>query len=130
MQLMEMAQLVGLTIKNSPEGVAFERAKAEYEGNLEINNALMEYQIQQTLIQNKEDESGEPMDEMTLERVNDRINELYEFIVGHEKYKAYEEAQKALNDLIGKVNSTILAQITGRVPGECTHDCSSCGGCH
>ncbi|MGM9679957.1 MAG: YlbF family regulator [Eubacteriales bacterium] len=130
MQLMEMAQLVGLTIKNSPEGIAFDRAKKEYEGNLEINNALMEYQIQQALIQNKEDESGEPMDEATLARVNDRINELYEFIVGHEKYKAYEEAEKALNALIGKVNSTILAQITGKLPVECTHDCSSCGGCH
>lgn len=130
MQLMEMAQLVGLTIKNSPEGIAFDEAKAAYEGDLDINNALMEYQIQQSLLENRADESGEPMDADTLTRVNDRINELYEFIVGHEKYKTYEAAQKALNELIGRVNSTILAQITGQTPGGCTHNCSTCGGCH
>lgn len=130
MKLMEMAQLVGLTIKNSPEGIDFDKAKAEYEADLDINNALMEYQIQQSLIQMKENEDGEPMDEKTLARVDDRINELYEFIVNHEKYKAYENAEKALNELIGKVNSTILAQITGKTPSECTHDCSTCGGCH
>lgn len=129
MQLMEMASLVGLTIKNSPEGQAFDAAKAAYEADLDINNALMEYQIQKTLIENQTDEDGEPMDTDTLTRVNDRINELYDFIVGHEKYKAYEAAQKALNDLIGRVNSTILAQITGKTPKSCSHDCSSCGGC-
>ncbi len=129
MQLMEMAQLIGLTIKNSPEGIAFDAAKVAYEGDLDINNALMEYQIQQALIENQTDEDGSPMDTATLTRVNDRINELYDYVINHEKYKAYEEAQKALNDLIGKVNSTILAQITGKIPGGCTHDCSTCGGC-
>jgi cell fate (sporulation/competence/biofilm development) regulator YlbF (YheA/YmcA/DUF963 family) len=90
----------------------------------------MEYQLQQDLIARQEDESGDPMTEQMLARVNDRINELYEYIINHEAYKNYEKAEKDLNALIGKVNTTILAQITGKIPSECSHDCSSCGGCH
>lgn len=129
-EIIEMAQALGLRIRSSNEGVRFEEAKAAYESNIEINNALMEYQIQQDLLSKQEDEDGEPMDEQTLTRVNDRINELYEFIVNHEAYKEYENAQKELNELITRVNSTIVAQITGRTGGQCSHDCSSCGGCH
>jgi cell fate (sporulation/competence/biofilm development) regulator YlbF (YheA/YmcA/DUF963 family) len=130
MEIMQMAQAVGLRIKESPEGQAYYQAKAAYEGCIEINNALMEYQLQQDLIARQEDESGDPMTEQMLARVNDRINELYEYIINHEAYKNYEKAEKDLNALIGKVNTTILAQITGKIPSECSHDCSSCGGCH
>ena len=83
MEIIEMAQALGLRIKSSIEGIRFEEAKAAYESNIEINNALMEYQIQQDLLSKQEDEDGTPMDEQTLTRVNDRINELYEFIVNH-----------------------------------------------
>lgn len=130
MEIMEMAQALGLRIKYAEEGAAFEKAKTDYESNLEINNALMEYQIQQDLLSRQEDENGDPMDEQTLTRVNDRINELYEFVTEHEAYKAYEEAGKRLNELISKVTKTITAQITGETGDGCTHDCSTCGGCH
>lgn len=130
MEIMEMAQALGLRIKISEDGEKFARAKAEYESNLEINSALMEYQIQQDLLSRREDESGEPMDEQTLARVNDRINELYEFVVEHPAYKTYEKAQADLNDLISGVTKTIVSQITGQTGDGCTHDCSTCGGCH
>lgn len=129
MQLMEMARLIGLTIKNSPEGKDFDEAKAAYEADPDIGRALTEYRVQKALIDNRTDGDGAPMDAGTLTRINDRINELYDFIVGHEKYKTYEAARKALSGLIGKVNSTILAQVTGETPRECGHNCSECGGC-
>ena len=39
-------------------------------------------------------------------------------------------AQKALNDLMAEVNAEIKFCITGERPAACTHDCSTCGGCH
>ncbi len=129
MEIMEMAQVLGLRIKMSDEGVAYQKAKAEYESNTEVNAALMEYQIQQDLLSKREDEDGNEMDEQTLTRVNDRINELYEFVINHATYKNYENAEAKLNELISRVNKTILSQITGRESGNCSHDCSTCSGC-
>ena len=40
------------------------------------------------------------------------------------------EAQAAVNNLMNAVNNTIMFAITGEMPAGCTHDCSSCGGCH
>ena len=70
------------------------------------------------------------MSEQTLSRVNDRINELYDFIVNHKVFKQFGEAESNLNELIKNINRTIVAQITGETAADCTHDCSTCGGCH
>ena len=36
-----------------------------------------------------------------------------------------------MNDLMNAVNSTITFNITGELPSDCTHNCSTCGGgCH
>jgi hypothetical protein len=39
-------------------------------------------------------------------------------------------AQAEVNELMNAVNQTIMTQITGEEPSGCTHDCSSCKGCH
>lgn len=126
MEIMELAAEIGKQIKESPEGVKFMEAKAAYEGSQEINNALMEYQIQQqALSQVNEDTEADAM-----ARIDDRLGELYTFITEHPLYQAYEAAEMALNATIQKVQATIIAQVTGRMPSDCTHDCSTCGGCH
>ncbi len=125
MEIMELAAEIGAKIKESPEGVRFLEAKKAYEGSIEINNALMEYQIQQQAIQGNQGKT----DNDVIARIDDRINELYTFITEHPLFKAYEAAEGELNTLIGKVQSTIIAQVTGKKPSDCTHDCSTCGGC-
>ena len=130
MTVIEMAQAIGLRVRETEEGKAYLAAKQEYESNIEINNALMEYQIQQDFLSKQEAEDGEPMSEKTLTRINDRINELYDFITNHEKYIQFSEAERKLNELLQNINRTVIAQITGETASDCTHDCSTCGGCH
>lgn len=127
MEIMELAAEIGKQIKESPEGVRFLEAKKAYEASTEINNALMEYQIQQQAITSS---STDELDGDAIARIDDRMNELYTFITEHPLYKAYEAAEMEMNTLIGRVQSTIIAQVTGKMPSECTHDCSTCGGCH
>lgn len=126
MEIMELAAQIGNQIKESPEGKTFLEAKKAYEGSLEINNALMEYQIQQQALEQINEETE--ADVMT--RIDDRLTELYTFITEHPLFKAYEAAEMNLNGIIQKVQATIIAQVTGKLPSECTHDCSTCGGCH
>ncbi len=126
MEIMELAAQIGKQIKDSPEGQTFLAAKAAYEGSLEINNALMEYQIQQQALEQITEET-EPA---VMARIDDRLTELYTFITEHPVFKEYEAAEMTLNGIIQKVQATIVAQVTGKMPTECTHDCSTCGGCH
>ena len=41
---------------------------------------------------------------------------------------AFTKAQDVVNAFMAEVNGEITYQITGERP--CTHDCSTCGGCH
>lgn len=43
--------------------------------------------------------------------------------------KEYVEAEKALENLTNEVKNILTFYITGHDPS-CTHDCSTCGGCH
>ena len=39
-------------------------------------------------------------------------------------------SRSEVNELMNAVNQTIMTQITGEEPSGCTHNCSTCGGCH
>ncbi len=41
----------------------------------------------------------------------------------------YVEAKKTFDAMISKINGILNYYITGQDPN-CTHDCSTCGGCH
>ena len=43
--------------------------------------------------------------------------------------KEYVEARKALDRIVTNINVTLNYYITGQDPN-CTHDCSTCSGCH
>ena len=128
MEIMDMAAAIGLRIKECPEGLRYEKAKKDYESCKEINMALIEYQVQQQVLEHQRD--AEELDTQLIENVNARIDALYKTITEHPLYIEFEQAQEELNELIKKVNRTIIAQITGERPDSCTHVCSTCGGCH
>ena len=46
-----------------------------------------------------------------------------------EVIKEYVESKKAFDAVIGKINGILNFYITGQDPN-CTHNCSTCGGCH
>ena len=56
------------------------------------------------------------------------IDELYSKIVSHPVYLAYVEAKREFDELLSQVWAELQFAITGQNP--CTHDCSTCGGCH
>ena len=69
-------------------------------------------------------------DTIFIEVIQKRIDELYKMITEDADFVALNEAQAVVNELMNSVNSTITYNITGELPSSCTHDCSSCGGCH
>ena len=128
MGIFELAAELGRTLKNDKRLIALEEARKAYESDERVNKLMMEYEVQQKALQNEA--MKEQREEVLFQMIQDRIDVLYDEIVATDVYKKLEAAQKDVNDLMEMVNSTITFNITGEQPSACTHDCSTCGGCH
>lgn len=126
MGIYTLAAELGKAIKEDERMIRMEKAKEAYESSEKIGNLMMEYGIQQQALTTMGD--SEEIDTDALARIQDRIDEIYAEITMDPVFKELEEAQNAVNELMESVNNTIMYNATGKTA--CTHDCSSCSGCH
>ncbi len=124
----ELAAQLGRALKEDKRVIALEEARVAYENDEHVMKLMMEYEVQQRAMQNEA--IKEERDDALLGMIQSRIDALYDEIVASESYKALEDAQEKVNDLMNMVNNTITFNITGEEPSGCTHNCSTCGGCH
>ncbi len=126
MSIYALAAELGKAIKADERMIRMENAKEAYESSERIANLMMEYGIQQQALTTMGD--SEEIDTDALTRIQDRIDEIYAEITTDPLFKELEAAQNDINELMETVNNTIMFNATGKTP--CTHDCSTCGGCH
>ena len=129
MGIFELAVELGKALKEDERLKALESARVAYETSAELQSLMSEYEVQQQALQNEVGKADD-RDMLLVESLQNRINELYKLIMEHPVFVALNEAQAAVNDLMNTVNNTITMQITGEEPSGCTHNCSTCGGCH
>ena len=128
MEIFELAAELGKALKADERLVKLEEAKKTYEENKALQRNIVEFDVQQKALQQ---EMVKPeKDTIFIEVIQKRIDALYKMITEDADFVALNEAQAVVNELMNSVNSTITYNITGELPSSCTHDCSSCGGCH
>ena len=129
MEIFDLAAKLGQALKADERLSALEKAKQAYAEDADLKRDMTEYEVQQKLL--AEEITKEPRDLHFVETVQHRIDELYEAIRQNPAFVELDRAQTAVNDLMARVNAAITYEITGELPGTgCTHDCSTCGGCH
>ena len=128
MEIFELAKALGEKLKDDARLVALEKAKNDYEENAELKKYMVEYDVQQRAMQKAVGQSDRDM--QMIEQIQNRIDELYRLISEHPVFAELNRAQAEVNELMNSVNQTIMTQITGEEPSGCTHNCSTCGGCH
>ena len=121
-----MAAELGKLIKTSEQYKKYEEADKAYDNDVELLKLISEYNAQREIVES-EQRKPEP-DQAIIETVEKRIHELYTDIVSNDTFKNYNDAQAAFNAYMQEVNAEITYNITGQRP--CSHDCSTCGGCH
>lgn len=126
MSIYSLAAELGQAIKADERMVRMDKAKEAYESDAEISRLLAEYGVQNQALTQMGD--GEHIDTDALARIQDRIDELYAQITSNPLFVELDKAQHDMDELMATVNNTIMYNITGQT--QCTHDCSSCGGCH
>lgn len=128
MEIFELAVELGKKLKDDARLVALEEAKKAYEEDRQLQKYLVEYDVQQRAMQNEVAKSDRDMEMIKV--IQKRTDELYRLISEHPVFVELNRTQSEVNELMNAVNQTIMTQITGEEPSGCTHNCSTCGGCH
>ena len=127
--IQEIAAELGKKIKDDPIMVELNAAHTAYETDEYLQSCLKEYEAQQNAI-GLEAQKGESADRLLIAKLQGRVDELYKEILNSPVFARLSDAQQAVNELMENVNNIITFNITGELPSSCTHDCSTCGGCH
>ena len=129
-KIIELAHMLGEEIAKSDEIKNLNETKNIFDSDAELQAKMSEYEAERMLLGQEFAKSENEADEKAIANLRARISELTAEISKNPKYIAFAEAQKAMNDLMASVNAEIKFCITGERPAECTHDCSTCSGCH
>ena len=125
MTLLEKAHELGEMIQESPEMQALKAAEAAQEADAEAQELLKAFNLKRmNLVRDMQAEK------ITREEATKLNSEAFsEMVEGSATIKAYVEAKKDFDAVVQQINGIINFYITGQDPN-CTHDCSTCGGCH
>ena len=129
-KIIELAHKLGEEIAKSEEIANLEAAKGEFQSDKELQDKMSEYETQRMLLGQEFSKSTDEADQKAIADIRARIEELSKEISANEKYQKFAAAQQAMNALMAEVNAEIKFCITGERPSDCTHDCSTCKGCH
>ena len=129
-KIIELAHMLGEEIAKSDEIKNLEASQTAYQSDSQLQAWLSEHEADRKLLADEFSKAADEVDEKAIADLRARMEELGALILANETYMAFANAQKAMNELMTAVNDEIKYVITGVRPDHCTHDCSTCGGCH
>ena len=129
-KILELAHALGEEIANSPEIKNLEETKRIFNEDEALQSKMHEYEADRLALGQEFSKNTDEADQRAIADLKARIQELTAEISKNAKYIAFAEAQQAVNKVMAEVNAEIKYCISGERPSECTHDCSTCSGCH
>ena len=126
--IIEQAKELGALLQSSEQVQKYNAAKDAYNQDEEVQKLVHEFNLQKMTLMSLS-EAEEP-DQNRIAEIEERIKSIYAKIMENEKMKRMQETGKAVEEMLGQVNGVISFYVTGEEPSSCTHDCSTCGGCH
>ena len=129
-KIIELAHALGDEIAKSEEIKNLEAAKEAFQGDSDLQAKMSEYETERLLLGQEFAKDTAEADQRAIADLKARIEELTKDISQNENYIKFAKAQEAMNALMAEVNAEIKFCITGERPSKCTHDCSTCSGCH
>ncbi|MCC8169659.1 MAG: YlbF family regulator [Oscillospiraceae bacterium] len=124
-KVIEKARELGELIQSSDEMKRVKQAEIAQEADDAAQALLKEFNMQRmNLARNMQ--KGDISREDAVKRNNEAFDEL---LKNSDTVKEYVDAKSKFDGLVNQVNQILYFYITGQDPN-CTHDCSTCGGCH
>ena len=129
-KIIDLANQLGMEIAASEEMKRLEIAKDAYSADADLQAKVNEYEADRLALGQEFAKDPSEADQRAIADIRARMEELTKEITANAAYVEFAEAQKAVNAIMQAVNNEIKFCITGERPTECTHDCSTCSGCH
>lgn len=125
MTILEKTHELGELIKESPEMKAMNEAEAAQENDENAQNLLKEYNLTRMNLA-RDMQAGKLKQPEAIIKNNEAFSEM---VKKSKTISDYVEAKKAFDNMVQEINKVLNYYITGQDPN-CTHNCSTCGGCH
>ena len=129
-KIIALANQLGTEIAASDEMKRLEIAKDKYSADADLQAKVTEYEADRLALGKEFSKNPDEADQRAIADIRARMEELTREITVNAAYIEFREAQNAVNAIMTAVNNEIKFCITGERPTECTHDCSTCSGCH
>ena len=110
------------------------KAKTEADSDEGLQALITEFNIKRVAINAEACKTDR--DEDALRKLNEEMRSAYSDIMANEHMKAYNDAKQAFDRTLQRVLAIVQQSADGEDPDttdfseDCTHDCSTCGGCH
>ena len=128
-EIFEKARELGQAIIESKEYKALKEAELNQENDEEALALLKEYSDVRRRL-GEEIQKGDVSEERIAE-IREELEEAYSKMTTNDTITAYINAQRTFQAVIDQMNNILSFHITGKMPGGCSGNCSSCGGdCH
>lgn len=115
------------TIAQDPVIVEYLEAKRAYINDKTLVNKANEYNVQRQILESESQK--ETKDEQLVESVKARLDKLYKEISESDTAHRLVDAEDGVNEFYNEIVA-VLQSVVAPEHGDCSGQCSSCGGCH
>lgn len=136
MSLESALRELGKEIQADKRFAALQEAAKKNDADQDLQNDMQELQLLSLKYQ-QEAEKGEEASQDRIAELQEQYQAIYEKIMAGENMQAYSAAAAEMEQMAQYISGMIGLFFDGQdpetcqIPQEaCTHDCSTCGGCH
>ena len=128
-----IARQLGHAIQEQEEYKTLMAAKTAADGDESLQALITEFNIKRVAINAEACKTDR--DDETLKKLNEEMRSAYSDIMNNEHMKAYNDSKQAFDKVLQRVLAIVQQSAEGQDPDttdfsdDCTHDCSTCGGC-
>lgn len=127
-EIFEKARELGEAIIESKEYKEVKEAELRQEQDEEALALLKEYSDVRSRLA-AEIQKGD-VDDSRIAEIREELEQAYEKMTTNDSITAYINAQRTFQAIIEQMNNILSFHITGKMPGGCSGNCSSCNECH
>ncbi|MBU5471899.1 YlbF family regulator [Roseburia sp. MSJ-14] len=128
-----IARQLGHAIQEQEEYKTIMTAKDAADNDEALQALITEFNIKRVAINAEACKTDR--DDETLKKLNEEMRTAYSDIMNNEHMKAYNDAKQAFDKVLQRVLAIVQQSAEGQDPDttdfseDCTHECSTCGGC-
>lgn len=132
--VIKLTRELGHAIQNEAFYKDLQTAKDVADADESLQAMISEFNIKRVAINAEACKTDR--DEDALRTLNEEMRTVYSQIMSNERMVAYNSAKQSFDHAIQRIVAIITQSAEGDDPdttdydASCTHDCSTCGGCH